>query len=185
MHLAMCRCVKQQTSSWVACRRRPAMQGVPASRSSSLPYEAGSGGAAAAPAAAAAAAQTRTCRRCKQQFDPSTNGKHSCRHHSAMYTGGEVSKVCLMPSGRLCQVLQFDAGIARHSAGGGCSRDVRCRPFKPVQALGFCRASDRPEDQLRAVVGRTGLIRFWDCCGAEEEEAPGCCASRHVTYDDP
>ena len=54
-----------------------------------------------------------------------------------------------------------------------------------MQALGFCRASDRPEDQLRAVVGRTGLIRFWDCCGAEEEAAPGCCTSRHVTYDDP
>lgn len=67
----------------------------------------------------AAAVQLRTCRRCKQAFDPSTNGPHSCRYHSALWTGGEVSK-----------------------------------------ALGFCRQSDRPEHQLRVVVGKTGLIRW-------------------------
>ncbi|KAL4449047.1 hypothetical protein ABPG77_007764 [Micractinium sp. CCAP 211/92] len=53
------------------------------------------------------------------------------------------------------------------------------------QAIGFCRQSDAPEHQLRAVAGRTGLIQFWDCCGAEQEDAPGCCMGRHVTYDDP
>ena len=89
-------------SSLSACQRRPAMQAARESGSSrniSLPPGAGSG-MAAAPAAASAATmgplvamQTRTCRRCKQQFDPATNDKHSCRHHSAMYTGGEVSKV--------------------------------------------------------------------------------------------
>ena len=25
---------------------------------------------------------------------------------------------------------------------------------------------------------------FWTCCGAEEEDAPGCCAQKHLTYDD-
>lgn len=77
------------------------------------------------------------------------------------------------------------------------------------KAHGFCRQSAAPEHQLKvrqsvccssaffaqnsvsslptvqAVYGRTGLIRFWDCCGAEDENAPGCCTSRHVTYDDP
>ncbi|PSC70097.1 hypothetical protein C2E20_6422 [Micractinium conductrix] len=86
----------------------------------------------------------RTCRRCKQQFDPEENGPGSCRYHSALWTGGEVAK-----------------------------------------AIGFCRESDQPEHQLKAVFGRTGLVQFWDCCGAELENAPGCCTGRHVTYDDP
>lgn len=53
-----------------------------------------------------------------------------------------------------------------------------------AKAIGFCRQSAEPQHQLSAVVGRTGLMRFWDCCGAEREGAPGCCAGRHVTYDD-
>ena len=60
-----------------------------------------------------------------------------------------------------------------------------CHHPPPPQAIGFCRASAAPEDQLKVVLGRTGLIQFWDCCGAEEEGAPGCCTGRHVTYDDP
>lgn len=44
----------------------------------------------------------------------------------------------------------------------------------PLQALGFVRKSSAPEDQLGAVMGRTGLMRFWDCCGVEDEQAPGC-----------
>jgi hypothetical protein len=95
-------------SSLSACRRRPAMQAAHASgsiRNESLPPGAGSLTAAAAPEPASAASlgppaavQTRTCRRCKQQFDPAINGMHSCRHHSAMYTGGEISKVGRAPS---------------------------------------------------------------------------------------
>jgi hypothetical protein len=54
-----------------------------------------------------------------------------------------------------------------------------------IQAIGFCRASDAPEHQLRKVTGRTGLVQFWDCCGSEKEGAPGCCFGKHVTYDDP
>jgi hypothetical protein len=58
-----------------------------------------SGGAAASPEAQQQPQQPerkasmRTCRRCKQQFDPAANGPHSCRYHSALWTGGEVSKV--------------------------------------------------------------------------------------------
>ena len=29
-----------------------------------------------------------------------------------------------------------------------------------------------------------GLVRFWDCCNALEEGAPGCCTGKHVSYDD-
>jgi hypothetical protein len=51
--------------------------------------------------------------------------------------------------------------------------------------IGFVRASERPEDQLVNVVGRTGLAQFWDCCGATEEDAPGCTRGYHVGYGDP
>lgn len=39
----------------------------------------------------------RTCRRCKQQFDPAVNGPTSCRYHSALWTGGEISKASCVP----------------------------------------------------------------------------------------
>ena len=35
----------------------------------------------------------RTCRRCKQQFDPAENHSGACNYHSALWTGGEISKV--------------------------------------------------------------------------------------------
>ena len=83
-------------------------------------------------------------------------------------------------------MLQFKLQCWIHEAHSGLNGAHKASPAAHLmQALGFCRASDRPEDQLRAVVGRTGLMRFWDCCGAEEEAAPGCCTSQHVTYDDP
>ncbi|KAL4530828.1 hypothetical protein Ndes2526B_g09192 [Nannochloris sp. 'desiccata'] len=94
--------------------------------------------------AASSSLQPRTCRKCKQPFNPATNNDRACQYHSAIFTGGEISK-----------------------------------------AIGFCRASAAPEDQLISVFGRTGLLRFWDCCGAEDENAPGCCYGRHLTYDDP
>ncbi|GLC43200.1 hypothetical protein PLESTB_000851400 [Pleodorina starrii] len=53
-----------------------------------------------------------------------------------------------------------------------------------AKAIGFVRRSDAPEHQLAAVMGRTGLLRFWDCCGAEEEGAPGCKVSFHTAFDD-
>ncbi|KAG2432314.1 hypothetical protein HYH02_013034 [Chlamydomonas schloesseri] len=53
-----------------------------------------------------------------------------------------------------------------------------------AKATGFVRQSDAPEHQLGAVMGRTGLLRFWDCCGAEDEGAPGCKQSFHCSFDD-
>lgn len=53
-----------------------------------------------------------------------------------------------------------------------------------AKAIGFVRASDAPQDQLEAVVGRKGLMRFWDCCGSEDEGTPGCCVGFHVSFDD-
>jgi hypothetical protein len=53
-----------------------------------------------------------------------------------------------------------------------------------MQAIGFVRTSDKPEDQLVVKLGRTGLIYFYDCCGADCEDAPGCRVGRHMTYDE-
>jgi hypothetical protein len=52
-----------------------------------------------------------------------------------------------------------------------------------AKAIGFVRQSDAAEHQLGAVVGRTGLMRFWDCCGQGDEDAPGCQLGLHVTFD--
>lgn len=54
-----------------------------------------------------------------------------------------------------------------------------------AKATGFCQAASGPEHSLKATLGRTGLLRFWDCCGSEDPGAPGCACGRHVTYDDP
>lgn len=48
---------------------------------------------------------------------------------------------------------------------------------------GFVRATaDNPEDQLINKLGRYGIVRFYDCCGATEESAPGCVTGRHVGF---
>jgi hypothetical protein len=31
---------------------------------------------------------------------------------------------------------------------------------------------------------KTGLVRFYDCCGARSEDAPGCVVGPHVPFDD-
>eukprot|EP00884_Botryococcus_braunii_P009679 jgi/Botrbrau1/18712/Bobra.0386s0037.1 len=53
-----------------------------------------------------------------------------------------------------------------------------------TKAVGFLREGQGREKWVDARLGRSGLIRFWDCCGNEEEGAPGCCIAPHVTYDD-
>lgn len=53
-----------------------------------------------------------------------------------------------------------------------------------AKAIGFVRASADPEDQLERVVGRKGLMRFWDCCGSEDAEAAGCVTGFHLSFDD-
>ena len=50
-----------------------------------------------------------------------------------------------------------------------------------AKALGFLRASDDPKDSLAAVHG-TGILSFWDCCGADFYDAPGCVWGRHVAF---
>ena len=51
------------------------------------------------------------------------------------------------------------------------------------KAMGFVRKSAEAEDQLGRVMGRRGLMRFWDCCGREEESAPGCSRGYHLSFD--
>ena len=50
-----------------------------------------------------------------------------------------------------------------------------------AKAIGFLRASDDPADSLAAVHG-TGMMAFYDCCGADSYDAPGCHVGRHVAY---
>jgi hypothetical protein len=83
---------------------------------------------------------TKLCRRCRQSYRESENTAHSCRYHSANWSGGEKAK-----------------------------------------ALGFLRASDDPQDSLAAIHG-TGILSFWDCCGADAYDAPGCVEGRHVAF---
>jgi len=45
---------------------------------------------------------------------------------------------------------------------------------------GFVPASPRFEDRQR----QRGLVRFFDCCGALSEDAPGCCSAPHEPFDD-
>jgi len=51
-----------------------------------------------------------------------------------------------------------------------------------AKAVGFARRSADPAHSLAATLGRTGLLRFWDCCGAVDEAAPGCTLGRHVPF---
>jgi hypothetical protein len=51
------------------------------------------------------------------------------------------------------------------------------------KAVGFLQASSAPEHSLPSVLGRTGIIRFWDCCGSEDPDAPGCEVGVHFGYD--
>eukprot|EP00850_Spirogloea_muscicola_P005769 SM000026S09018 [mRNA] locus=s26:937377:938047:+ [translate_table: standard] len=72
----------------------------------------------------------------------------------------------------------------------------RCkRQFDPQQnevaacayhrGLFVCR---RHDDQKRYYELKDGegpyAARFYDCCGAESEGAPGCTQSRHITFDE-
>lgn len=48
--------------------------------------------------------------------------------------------------------------------------------------MGFLRKSSEPEDQLVNSEHGQGLRRFWDCCGAETEDAPGCVLGPHEGF---
>ena len=74
-----------------------------------------------------------------------------------------------------CRALATgQAGLAgrpacrRHPGGLPCSRF----PY---------RRQDRPAHPRLRAAGR----RFWDCCGSEDPDAPGCSAGFHRAYDDP
>eukprot|EP00250_Pteridium_aquilinum_P029818 c40176_g1_i1 orf=378-650(-) len=49
--------------------------------------------------------------------------------------------------------------------------------------------SRRHDDQQRYYELKPGdppyAAKFYDCCGAEDPQAPGCSTSMHVSYDDP
>ena len=51
-----------------------------------------------------------------------------------------------------------------------------------AKAIGFLRKSDDPEHSLASVHG-TGMMHFWDCCGADQYDSPGCAFGPHIPYD--
>lgn len=250
-----------------ASPRRLAMQRTAPSHRSSARRAAGGRATPAAAVAAAAGgeqaqgaaaasgpmpkAQWRTCRRCKQQFDPADNGPGSCRYHSALWTGGEISKVgcggagdgratipaCRHACSITCRIAPAGLWLlpterrARTPAAGGdgtngagpvsclqllrkpwscmlqawalpaffvsqllaSSRKLSCRcPAAAAFGTGECGLQGMRA--RRPVGGRTGASKLpihhgslpVHCsCGAAQEDAPGCCTGRHVTYDDP
>jgi len=51
-----------------------------------------------------------------------------------------------------------------------------------AKAIGFLRKNDDPEHSLASVHG-TGMMHFWDCCGADQYDSPGCALGPHIPYD--
>jgi hypothetical protein len=56
-------------------------------------------------------------------------------------------------------LLLLDVDLGTHTSAAAAAGGV-------LQAIGFVRASDAPEDQLERVVGRKGLMRCAEFCGA-------------------
>ncbi|KAI8114635.1 hypothetical protein M9434_002755 [Picochlorum sp. BPE23] len=50
-----------------------------------------------------------------------------------------------------------------------------------AKAVGFLRKSSAPEDSLSQTLG-TGMLSFWDCCGADDYNAPGCTRGYHIPF---
>lgn len=50
-----------------------------------------------------------------------------------------------------------------------------------AKAVGFLRKSSSPEDSLSQTIG-TGMLSFWDCCGADDYNAPGCTHGYHIPF---
>ena len=117
---------------------------------------------AAALFAGAATAAQQTCRNCRRPFLASDNGPTACVWHPQLFTGGELGKY---------------TGYVPESPAFEHRMKVRKR-FRGV----FLQGS-----QQRLTLGprqKRGMVRFWDCCGATDEAAPGCMRGPHKSYDD-
>jgi len=75
-------------------------------------------------------------------------------------------------------------------AGGGVASAKVCAANREPQARTYTVTVTAPNPKPltpnpKPVNGRTVThCRFWDCCGDEAEDAPGCCTGWHVTFDD-
>lgn len=96
----------------------------------------------------------------------------------------------LRPSRQLCSALLDSVATCRRcraSFTASTNGPHVCR-FHPAlftggevgKYTGFVPRSGAVADQLK----ERGLVRFWDCCGALTEDAPGCMTSRHQGWDD-
>jgi hypothetical protein len=135
-----------------------------------------------------------TCRQCRRRFAPSANGPAACVWHPDLFTGGELGKY----TGFVPASPAFDDRMKARARVTAClRRALRCR----MRGSGRCRAQlwacvTRQSVCLRGAARwrtggagtprtqKRGMVRFWDCCGATDAEAPGCRRGPHVSYDE-
>jgi hypothetical protein len=109
---------------------------------------------------AATRVSEKVCRRCKGRYEPSANAPGSCRFH---------------PSFFVCR---------RHD-------DQKRYPFDspPCSVAKLSTFDSDPTAKTRYYELRDGdppyAAKFYDCCGAEDPDAPGCTTDLHRSYDDP
>ncbi|XP_024515909.1 uncharacterized protein LOC9639918 isoform X2 [Selaginella moellendorffii] len=102
-----------------------------------------------------AAMATKTCRNCKQQFDPLANSPGACRFHTAHYGGKFFLELVLS-----LFIIFADQGETK-------------RKFESVYKGGTMNTSGAGE-----------ISHYWHCCGSPDPFDAGCQSSPHLSYDD-
>lgn len=123
----------------------------------------------------------RICKRCKKEYIEEENHERACQYHSLNWSGGEIAKVITDASDKKMNEKCIDRRYALASHHWYWLVKERLLFCLCAQAHGFLRASEDLTDQLKYKLG-TGLISFWDCCGKESYDSPGCTYGRHVAY---
>ncbi|KAI9189870.1 hypothetical protein H9P43_001303 [Blastocladiella emersonii ATCC 22665] len=54
-----------------------------------------------------------------------------------------------------------------------------CRPHPPDHY-----AFELNDAMYKQLLEKNWAAKFWDCCGAEDQGAPGCATANHVGWDD-
>jgi len=98
--------------------------------------------------------------------------------------GGGGRRRAAPPSLRTCRVCHAAFDPVANSPTACLHHPALYTGGELGKATGFLRQSSHPAASLKAVMGRTGLIRFWDCCGSEDPDAPGCARGPHAGYGD-
>lgn len=104
---------------------------------------------------------SRTCSRCNGAYFDAFNTAQSCRYHKGYY-------VCRRhPSETRCSIDGLGDGLGYYGNGKE-GKFVQIDVFYNV-CVHICLYSGWD-------------AKFWDCCGTEDAEAPGCCYTEHCPY---